>query len=73
MVYSVNMSKKRENEITDELINEFESPVKYNTPSPPETELRSVRKKYEPIIDTIYIKKIAKKLGQRQLSLDQIK
>ena len=52
----------------DYLIDEFESPVEYNFPSPPKS-----KPKYESTIDKYFITVIAKKLGQLQLSLDQIK
>ena len=58
---------------TEALIDEFESPIEYNFPSPPKSKPKSVKKKYVSTIDTNYINVIAKKLGQVQLSLDQIK
>tara|TARA_Y100001935_G_C17196130_1_gene452617 strand:- start:47 stop:502 length:456 start_codon:yes stop_codon:yes gene_type:complete len=58
---------------TEALIDEFESPIEYNFPSPPKSQPKLVKKKYVSTIDTNYINIIAKKLGQVQLSLDQIK
>ena len=58
---------------TEALIDEFESPIEYNFPSPPKSQPKSVKKKYVSTIDTNYINVIAKKLGLKQLSLEQIK
>ncbi len=58
---------------TEALIDEFESPIEYNFPSPPKSKPKSVKKKYVSTIDTNYINVIAKKLGLKQLSLEQIK
>jgi len=71
MTYSI--SKKSKSPDMDYLIDEFESPVEYNFPSPPKSKPKSVKKKYVSTIDTYYINVIAKKLGQVQLSLGQIK
>ena len=71
MAYSI--SKKSKSPDMNDLIDEFESPVEYNFPSPPKSKLKSVKKKYVSTIDTNYINVIAKKLGLNQLSLDQIK
>ena len=58
---------------TEALIDEFESPIEYNFPSPPKSKPKSVKKKYVSTIDTNYINVITKKLGLIQLSLEQIK
>lgn len=71
MSYSI--SKKSKSPDMNYLIDEFESPVEYDFPSPPKSKPKSVKKKYVSTIDTNYINVIAKKLGQGQLSLDQIK
>ena len=71
MVYSI--SKKSKSPDMNDLIDEFESPVEYNFPSPPKSKPKKVKKKYVSTIDTNYINVIAKKLGQIQLSIDQIK
>tara|TARA_R110001592_G_scaffold113469_1_gene312573 strand:- start:1506 stop:1988 length:483 start_codon:yes stop_codon:yes gene_type:complete len=74
MAYSISKkSKSKESIMMDRLIDEFESPIEYDFPSPPKSKPKSVKKKYESTIDKYFITVIAKKLGQLQLSLDQIK
>ena len=79
MAYTISKnSKSLERRMDEELRNAFDSPVKYDFPSPPKTKPKSVKKIYVSTIDTItidtiFINKIAKKLGLNQLSRGQIK
>ena len=75
MAYTI--SKDFKSPDMNDLIDEFESPIKYNFPSPPKTKPKIVKKKYVSAIDTNYIdkndiKKIAKNLGLNQLSIGEI-
>tara|TARA_B100000530_G_C15856665_1_gene447571 strand:+ start:360 stop:833 length:474 start_codon:yes stop_codon:yes gene_type:complete len=71
MAYSI--SKKTKSPDMNDLIDEFESPVEYDFPSPPKTKPKIVKKKYASTIDINDINKIARKLGLNQLSLGEIK